>query len=383
MSPRSRFRHATGATLCAAALLTMTACNVDTADPGDPGTPGETASPGEDQTGATGGPGGTLTVTAFAGAWSETFTEAFVEPFEERTGATVQFVPGGAGEWLTQLRAAGGNNPPFDLVAFTPDITAQAVRAEILEPLDIDRIEGFEDLSPVLVENAGYDGTVYGLPLTTGSTGLAYRTDHIETPPTDWSDLLNPEYCGHVGLPPLTYNPGLEMLAGLINEQGGEMSDPAAVDQAFDTLAELQGCVSAYPADSGSMQTTLQNGDAWIVPWWDGRAFAMEEGGAPIGFVYPASGAVGALTSYYLTTGSTNEELAYEFFAELADPANQKVFAEGTWYAASNENNEYSDEFNERVESGDEVYQGFAWVDYDTAIPNLTDWSQRWNELFS
>lgn len=375
MSARSRLRRAAGAVLLAAALLTASACTVDTAAPG-----GGATSPGGAQTGVT---GGTLTVTAFAGAWSETFTKAFVEPFEKRTGAKVQLVPGGAGEWLTQLRAANGNNPPFDLVAFTPDITGQAARAGILEPLDTARIPGFGDLSEVLVDRAGYEDTTYGLPLTTGSTGLAYRTDHITTPPKDWSDLTDPAYCGHVGLPPLTYNPGLELLAGLINEQGGQMSDPAAVDRAFGTLAELQGCTSAYPADSGSMQTALQNGDVWIVPWWDGRAFAMEQSGAPVGFVYPESGAVGALTSYYLTKGSANQDLAYEFLAELANPVNQTVFAEGTWYAASNGKNQYSDEFNARVKSGDDVYRGFAWVDYATAIPNLTAWSQRWNELFS
>jgi len=372
VTKRARTRVFTAA-LTAALTLMAASCSVDTGSDTGASASGASAS----------GEGRTLTVTAFAGAWSDTFTKAFVVPFEERTGAKVELVPGGSSEWLTKLREANGTNPPYDLMAFTPDITAQAVRANLLEPLDGSKIDGFSDLSTVLVEHAGIDGTTYGLPLTTGSTGLAYRTDKISTPPTDWSDLFDPEYCGHVGLPPLTYNPGLEMLAGLIQENGGSMSDQASVDQAFDQLAQLQGCVSTYPADSGSMQTALQNGDAWIVPWWDGRVFAMAQQGVPVDFVYPASGAVGALTSYYLARGSQNSDLAYEFLNELAKPENQQVFAEGTWYAASNENNTYSSDFADKIRYGNEVYEGFAWVDYDAVVPQLNAWQEKWNELFS
>lgn len=357
--------------LAAAILVTLTVmvagCNVDTGSTTD-----------EDSSSS----GKTLTVTAFAGAWSDTFTKAFVEPFEERTGATVQFVPGGGSEWLTKLRAANGQNPPYDLIALTPDLSGQAARANVLEPLDTGKISNWDELSPVLIDHAGIDGTEFGLPLTTGSTGLAYRKDKITTPPTKWSDLLKPEYCGHVGLPPLTYNPGLEFLAGLADEQGGTLGDEAANRQAMESLAKLKGCASAFPADSGAMQTTLQNGDAWIVPWWDGRAFAMEQNGVDVGFVYPESGAVGALTSYYLAKGSDNSDLAYEFLSELSKPENMKVFAEGTWYAAANTTIKYDEKFATRIKYGNEVYEKFSWIDYPTVLPQLTGLQEDWNEIF-
>lgn len=367
MKRSSSVSRAAAAIVTTLALL-VTGCSVDTGSTSDNGS--ELA-------------GKTLTVTAFAGAWSETFSKAFVEPFEKRTGAKVQFVPGGGSEWLTKLRAANGQNPPYDLVALTPDLSGQAARANVLEPLDTSKISNWNQLSPVLVEHAGVDGTTFGLPLTTGSTGFAYRKDKIATPPTDWSDLLKPEYCGHVGLPPLSYNPGLELLAGLANEQGGKLGDPAANKKAMDTLAKLKNCVSTYPADSGAMQTALQNGDAWIVPWWDGRAFAMEQNGVDIGFVYPESGAVGALTSYYLAKGSANSDLAYEFLSELSKPENMKVFAEGTWYAASNTTISYSETFASRIKYGNDVYEKFAWIDYPTVLPQLNGLQEDWNEIFA
>src|SRR5699024_5171462 len=162
--------------------VTWAACNVDTAQPND----SWGSETGGDNS-AESFEGQELVVTAFAGAWSETFSESFVQPFEERTGATVTLVPGGAAEWLTKLRAAAGSNPPYDLMAFTPDVTAQAARADVIEELDISRINGYEYLTAVLVDHAGYDGKDYGLPLTVGSTGLAYRTDKIDNPPSNWS----------------------------------------------------------------------------------------------------------------------------------------------------------------------------------------------------
>ncbi|MFI7231806.1 PotD/PotF family extracellular solute-binding protein [Nonomuraea angiospora] len=338
--------------------------------------------------GSTGGSPGTgaarqeLTVTAFAGAWGELFKKSFVEPFERDTGAKVNLVYGANAEWLTKLRAAGGNNPPFDVIAFTPDASLPAASAGLLQPLATDRLAHFKELDPVLAGKSAYDGKQYGVPLTTGSTGLLYRTDKIKTPPADWADLFDKQYCGHVALPPLTYNPGLEFFSALVTSQGGTLSDPAAVDKAFDKLATLKGCVSSFPANAGNAATVIENGDAWIMPFWDGRAFAMAQAGSPIGFTYPKSGPVGALTSYFVAAGTQKSDLANKFLDHLTAAQNQKPFAEGTWYAAGNDSITYSEPFEQKVKHGPDVFKKFIWVDYAVATPKLNEWQQRWNQIF-
>jgi putative spermidine/putrescine transport system substrate-binding protein len=323
-----------------------------------------------------------LTVTAFAGAWGELFKKSFVEPFERDTGAKVNLVYGANAEWLTKLRAAGGKNPPFDVIAFTPDASRPAAASGLLQPLQTDRLAHWKELDPVLAEKSAYDGKQYGVPLTTGSTGLLYRTDKIKNAPADWSDIFDKQYCGHVALPPLTYNPGLEFFSALVTSQGGKLSDPAAVDKAFDRLAALKGCVSSFPANAGNAATVMENGDAWIMPFWDGRAFAMAQAGGPIGFTYPKSGPVGALTSYFVAAGTQKSELANKFLDYLTAAPNQKPFAEGTWYAAGNDTITYSKEFEAKVQHGPEVYRKFIWVDYQSATPKLNEWQQRWNQIF-
>lgn len=326
--------------------------------------------------------GGTLKVAVYAGSWGESFTEAFVEPFEEDTGATVELVPGGPADWLTALRSTKGGTPAYDVVAFTPNVIPSAVSAGVVAELDTDRIADFGQLNTVLAEQSNVDGTQYGVPLTVGSTGIAYRTDQVTEPPTAWSDLLDPQYCGHVAVSPLTFNTGVEFLAGLIDEAGGTITDPADVDAAFEQLEGLADCASSFPADGTSVETALANGDAWIAAHWDGRAFVQQNQGEPIGFSYPESGSVGALTSLFVTEGTEQEELAYEFLNYVASSDYQPVFSEGTWYAASNDENVYPEQFTEQIASGEGAYDDFVWVDYEAITPQLPDLQARWQQIF-
>ncbi|WP_284251842.1 ABC transporter substrate-binding protein [Litorihabitans aurantiacus] len=369
LRPGRRTTLAVAGTL--AATLTLTACGGGSDD--DAATDG----------GADGDfTGQTLTVAAYAGSWGESFTQAFVDPFEEATGATVELVPGGPADWVTALRSSAGGEPVYDLVGLTPNVVPSAVAAGIVAELDTDRVADFDDLNPILVEQSEIDGANYGVPLTVGATGIAYRTDLVPEAPTDWSDLLDPALCGHIGVSPLTFNTGVEFLAGLINENGGSITEAADVDAAFAELEGVADCASVFPTDSTSVETALIGGDAWATAHWDGRTFVQQNNGEPIGYTYPASGSVGALTSYFVTEGTPNEDLAYAFLNYLASPDYQPTFSEGTWYAASNDTNVYSEEFAAQINHGPGAYDDFVWVDYPVITPQLGDLQARWQEIF-
>lgn len=230
----------------------------------------------------------------------------------------MELVPGDPAAWLTGLRSAQGGEPPYDVVAFTPNVIPNAVDAGVVEALDTAKVKSFGDLNEVLVKQSNIGGKQYGVPLSVGSTGIAYRTDKVNPAPTDWSDLLDPANCGHAGLNPLTFNMGVEFLAGLIREDGGDIQNQADVDAAFAKLGAAKDCFSTFPADAPSVESGLQNGDAWISAHWDGRAFVMKNNGDPVDYAYPASGSVGALTSFFVASNTEQEDLAYEFLNYLA-----------------------------------------------------------------
>jgi len=346
-------------------------------------------------TGCAGGPSGeatdegksfagqTLRVTAYAGAWQDSFVEAFVEPFEEETGATVEITSGADADWFTQLRAAGGSNPPLDMSVFTPSTVFQAVRAGVLEPVDTAQLDDIDDMSEFLMSTAAVDGVQYGVPLSNGNLGLGYREDLVPEPPSSWSDLWDPQYCGHIAISPITYAAGLQLIAGLVHAEGGELSNEADVDAAFAKLEDLASCVSSYPADAASVTSALQNGDAWIAPFYDSRIFAMQAAGDPVDFAYPEEGAVAGPTGYYIASGTPNLELAYAFLNVLTDPENGRVFSEQTFAASGNDTVEYPAELADKIAHTDEDYETFTVVDYEAAVPQMGEWQTRWSEIFT
>ena len=358
-----------------ALALTVAACAAPTTGGDDSG-----AATGESTESAT--PTDDLTVTLYGDPWATAAQAGAVADFEAKTGRTVQVALGDNATWFAQLRASQGGDAPFDVMILLPEQQIQAVDEGLIEPIDTSRLSNWADVSPSLAEALAADGEQYGVPFSAGGLGLAYRMDLVQTPPTAWADMWDPEYAGHVAALPLTFQAGAQWFAGLVHEDGGTLDDPAAVDAAFQRLEELQPAVSVTPNNAVGVQTALQQGSAWITPWWDGRAAALAESDPDIGFAYPDSGATAAVTTFYVPANAPDMDASYAFLDSLLDPEAQAKFAEAMWYPTSNTETTYSEDFLDRVSADPETFDDYVWVDYATLTPNLTDWQNRWNEIF-
>lgn len=323
---------------------------------------------------------GELVVGVYGGEWEENI-RPIIEEFAEETGTDVEIVAGADAQWFTQLRASDGENPQYDVLILQPDTIQRAAADDLLEPLTEENVPNLANLYDSIQSRLTIDGEQYATGFSVGQLGLAYRTDLVPEEPTAWLDLWNPAYEGHVAISSPSYSAGLQFLSGLINAQGGEESNPEDVDQAFEQLGELRDSVVAYPDNPGAIQTLLERGDAWVVPFWDGRIFALQESGLDnIGFVYPEEGAVAAVASWAVTAGTNNEEAAYALVDYLSSAEVQAEFSELTYYGMTNENVEYSEALQDRVQVGEEAYNALKWVDYETATPNLAEWTNRWTQ---
>ena len=120
----------------------------------------------------------TLVVNSYGGSFEKFMRKEIIPPFEEKTGIkTTLDINLGKG-WLANLRAAGPENPPYD-VLMTNETWASVERGEgFFEQIPDGAVPNMEHLWPIakLKDNWGVIGTLSPL-------GLAYRTDHIENPP--------------------------------------------------------------------------------------------------------------------------------------------------------------------------------------------------------
>ncbi|MEJ8307030.1 ABC transporter substrate-binding protein [Saccharibacillus sacchari] len=322
----------------------------------------------------------TVVIGVSGGAWEQNIRAAALDQFEKDTGIKVEVVAGTDAEWFPKLKASNGNNPAYDVLVLQPDTIERAVASDLLQPLDTANVPNLADLYPSVEERFTKDGKVYAAGFSMGQLGLAYRKDLVSTPPTKWTDLWNDEYKGHVAISSPTYSAGLQFFSGLVGALGGTVDNTADVDKAFAKLAELKSSAVAFPDNAGSIQTLLERGDAWIVPMWDGRTFAMADSGLDVGFAYPEDGPVAAVASWTVTKGSPNLANAYKLVDYLSSPDVQKKFSDLSLYGMTNKNVEYSDSLKERVQVGEEAYKKLTWVDYAVATPNLADWTNRWTE---
>ena len=55
-----------------------------------------------------------LTVTAFGGVWEKSLRTCYVEPFQKKTGKSVDVVLGTPAQWVNQV-AANPQKPPIDV----------------------------------------------------------------------------------------------------------------------------------------------------------------------------------------------------------------------------------------------------------------------------
>src|SRR6266852_2084660 len=140
---------------------------------------------------------GTITITSYGGPWEEFMRSAVVPAFEkEHPGVKVELAIGLSKDWVAKLKAAGKDNPPYDIV-ITNEVWAAPLRAEgRYTKLPPELVPNLKSVAPNLRIKDDM-----GVLALAGPIGLAYRIDKIKTVPKAWKDLWTvPEYKGKIGI---------------------------------------------------------------------------------------------------------------------------------------------------------------------------------------
>jgi putative spermidine/putrescine transport system substrate-binding protein len=328
---------------------------------------------------------GELVVCVAGGKWETAFRDGMLKPFTEKNpGLKVHLDLTAGTAQLAKLRAARGNNPPFDIVNMLDEQMDVAIREGLIDPFDASEVPQVKNLYAVS-EPAKWqkDGKYYAVHQNWGQLGITYRADKVKNPPKEWLDFWKPEYKGLIGMPPISYSIGLQFFIATIHGLGGDEKNPADVDRGFEKMKALQGSVVQQPADAGVIQQLLERGDVGIVPLWDGRAHALAEAGLPIGFNYPNKpGPVASGAPMGIVKGTKNRAAAVRMIDFRLSPQPQKAFCETMWYGPSNKTVKLDPKYAARVAYGTEHYAKLLAPNYDVVTQKLGEWSQRWATIF-
>lgn len=324
----------------------------------------------------------TLQVGVFGGNFQDSFNAAIVPAFQKESSAKIETQPTQPAALLSQLQAGQGTNPPYDVLALDASTILQAVKDNLLAPIETDKIAEWNNLAPNLIKPVTVNGKIYAFPLDTGRPVIAYRTDLVKTAPKSWWDLFeNPDYKGRVSVLSLQAASGVEFFGSLVHAAGGDLSDSAAVNSVFERVQKGRDNVRTVSQNITDTATLLQNGDISVGVMTDASAAKLTLTDKNIAFVYPDEGGVPG-TAYLVVPAGADLTNAFALLSVASKADVQTEFCAKVGYICSNINTKYTGPLADVLDTDPASLAGEPTIDYQVAADNLSSWSEKWTAIF-
>ena len=248
----------------------------------------------------------TLVVNSYGGGYQDLIEQTIIQPFEKQYNVDIVYdAVGSAAEDYARIRATRGN-PGFDVVVMTAPESLQGCREGLLEPLSLEKVPNLAALNENVRTTVGECGAPHELQYMS----LMYRTDHVSPPPTSWNTLWDEAYAGHVLIPDIRSIMAVYLLEMTSVINGGSLFE---LDPGFAKIAELAPRTVAIEASSSIMSQFVERDEAWILPFWSGRAQLLKDSGQPVDFLIPEEGTIPLIATLNIPVNAKNKEMAMNF----------------------------------------------------------------------
>jgi putative spermidine/putrescine transport system substrate-binding protein len=311
--------------------------------------------------------GQTLVVTSYGGVWHDFLMKNTVQPFMDQTGATVQLADALGAEMAAKLRAAGKDNPPFDVVVFN-EIVAVSIRKEgFFVPLTTDKVPNLKDVYPNL-RIAG-DVGVMGL---ISPIGLVYRSDKVTPAPASWLDMG--KYGGRVGILAIANSVERQMILKYSQILGGNYQN---WNVGFDWVKKNLCAAKQFDLN---FFTAITQGEVWIGPMGSADFATLSSQGVPLGFTPTTEGFLGKFEQVMnVTSGSKVKDLAFAFIDYWLGVEQQTIWAAKNHWAPANSKVQLAPDVAKLIPITAQNVNTLPTYDYGwfTSGP-LTEMTNRW-----
>ncbi|MBB4051724.1 putative spermidine/putrescine transport system substrate-binding protein [Devosia subaequoris] len=318
----------------------------------------------------------TFTINSFGGAYETAHRACIITPFEEETGVSVNVVTAYSADAFAQLRAQK-DAPQFDVIHFSGGQEIVGAAEGLLAPIDAASLTNAADLYDFAKANlAKGEGPAYSI----AAIGLIYNTDAVSPAPTQWADLLNPEYSEHLVLTDISNGYGMLGFLMLNQSQGGDLDN---IQPGLDAVAKLLDAGALIVSTSPEIQQEFAQNDAWIAPYASDYAFTLRKAGLPSGFAQGAEGTPASYITANVVAGRPNTDLALKFIDMSISPEAQECFAEALRYSPTNSKAELDAEIAADVAYGEEGVAGLIRFDPAVIEANRAAWVEEWNKTIA
>jgi spermidine/putrescine transport system substrate-binding protein len=237
-----------------------------------------------------------------------------LKQFEERTGhKIVHDYISSYPEAFARLRTNPGY---YDLVILNAAFVGQAVKEGLIQPIDAERLDNFDELYPELRDSdqMTFDGNVWAAAWIWGGSSVSYNTEVFETPPTSLEVLWEPAYANRV----CWRDDAEDSVRFAALALGQNPDDPEDLGAVGEKLRALKPQIKAFWRSEDEWRKLLTAGECDLsIVWTDSAEKAAMEDNSPVSYIVAEEGAIGFRDGLTLAADAPNEDAAYAFMDYL------------------------------------------------------------------
>ncbi|MDL2406742.1 polyamine ABC transporter substrate-binding protein [Rhizobium calliandrae] len=312
----------------------------------------------------------TLTISVYAFAQDD-YKKLVYDPFEAKCGCKLVVETGNSVERLAKMQENKAN-PVIDMAVISMADALQASRAGLIDKIDTSKLSNFNKLYNVAKDPNG-DGTSVGY--TFYATSIAYRPDKMKI--DSWTDLLKPEYVGHIAWPNVTTNqgpPALYMLGLALGKNTPDLAAPIGA------IGEHKGDIVTFYEKSSQLVQLMQQEEIWAAPIGRFSWAGFTKLDVPVAWATPKEGQTGGMNVMVVTKGSKNQDLAMQFMDFWLSTEVQTSLAMKLVDSPANKEVKLPENVANNLTYGEDIAKSLKLIPSAIALDQRDGWVKEWND---
>lgn len=234
--------------------------------------------------------------------------------FTRRTGIKVNYTTFDSNESLYSKLKGGGAD--YDVIIPSDYMVSKLIGEGMLAPLDFENIPNYRYVDEQFLDPVYDPGGKFSVPYTWGVVGIFYNKEFVEKDVTSWEILWDTDYAGKI----LMFDNPRDAfaIAQFRLGQSVNSTDPEDWEAAARLLKEQKPLVQGYYMDQ--IFDKMENGEAWLAPYYAGDAAILVDNSEDVGFVIPKEGTNFFVDAICIPATSTHKREAEEYINFLCDP---------------------------------------------------------------
>lgn len=249
-------------------------------------------------------------------SWENFFHPKVISNFEKENNVRIEIIPYYS-ELMRDTLFKNDVSKNIDIVLSTQSGIADYIDNGFLLPLEFDKLDNYKYLDTQFTSNRIV--RVHSIAISYGILGIAYRKDKDFTPPTNWSDFINPDphLKGKIDIIADADDALDIFLMGVGNDL--RFYNIEELFHAAELLDYFKDFINQFGYNTEFKDDSLMTGEVWVAPVYGFQFNEMVKVNSNLAFIYPEYTKI--WRDYLaINSDSRNKDISTKFLNYLMNP---------------------------------------------------------------